>query len=154
MTASFNRISMILVVMLFTTVATVTAQDLPQIMSTISSAQMKALLNAEGFTDVTIDEDDDLIVRMNGYRVLIIVSGNEYSNIFIKFALAGTSASMKGINTWNKNARFTRAYLDDDGDPVLEMDIDLEGGITPDRIRDGIRTFSRAHASFLRDVAN
>jgi hypothetical protein len=35
---------------------------------------------------------------------------------------------LKTINTWNNRSRGTRAYLDDDGDPCLEMDIDFEGG--------------------------
>ncbi|WP_339109088.1 YbjN domain-containing protein [Thioclava sp. GXIMD4216] len=35
------------------------------------------------------------------------------------------SATM--INEWNRNNRFGRAYLDDEGDPFLEMDINLDG---------------------------
>lgn len=30
------------------------------------------------------------------------------------------------INNWNRDNRFGRAYLDDSGDPVLEMDLDLD----------------------------
>lgn len=30
------------------------------------------------------------------------------------------------INEWNKTHRFARAYVDDDGDPVIEMDVDMD----------------------------
>ena len=34
------------------------------------------------------------------------------------------------INEWNKQRRFARAYIDNDGDPVIEMDVDMDfGGI-------------------------
>lgn len=30
------------------------------------------------------------------------------------------------MNTWNRENRFGRAYIDDVGDPVLEMDVDMD----------------------------
>ncbi len=30
------------------------------------------------------------------------------------------------INEWNRNKRFSRAYIDDEGDPFLEMDVNLD----------------------------
>jgi hypothetical protein len=36
----------------------------------------------------------------------------------------GMSAS--DINEWNRNKRFSRAYIDDEGDPFLEMDVNLD----------------------------
>ena len=34
--------------------------------------------------------------------------------------------SLDKLNKWNKDKRFARAYKDDEGDPVLEMDVDLD----------------------------
>ena len=39
-------------------------------------------------------------------------------------------ASLDTVQQWNADKRFTSAYLDDDGDPFLQMDINTEGGIT------------------------
>lgn len=36
----------------------------------------------------------------------------------------GISASK--INEWNREKRFAKAYIDDDGDPFLEMDVNLD----------------------------
>lgn len=130
----------------------VNAQD-NRVVQTLNSAQMTALLQDQGFSNVEIDRDDDIIVRMQGYRVLVIVRGGNYSRILYRFALAGTSATLRDVNEWNRTKLFTRAYLDNDGDPVLEMDVDLDGGVTIARIKDSIRTYNVSLAAFLREVA-
>lgn len=38
--------------------------------------------------------------------------------------------SLEVINDWNYAKRFSRAYLDEDGDACAEMDVDLSSGIT------------------------
>jgi hypothetical protein len=128
------------------------AIDDQQVVETISSQLMRDLLLAEGFTDVEIDQDDDIIVRMNGYRLIIFVRPNEYSTILFRFAISGSNADYLTVNDWDKTRLYTRAFLDEDGDPVLEMDLDLTGGVTIARIRDAIRTYSQMHASFLVEI--
>jgi len=39
--------------------------------------------------------------------------------------------TLEQLNEWNKSKRFARAYRDDEGDPVLEMDVDLDFGGIP-----------------------
>lgn len=34
--------------------------------------------------------------------------------------------TLERVNEWNRNQRFARAYVDQDGDPVLKMDVDLD----------------------------
>ncbi len=38
------------------------------------------------------------------------------------------------INTWNATHRFARAYLDDEKDPRIEMDVDLDHGGLPTKL--------------------
>lgn len=124
-----------------------------EVLERMTAERMESLIRLEGFADVSIDEDEDLIVRMNGYQVLVSVSQNDYSVVLFHFALGGTRATLRDINDWNAKKLFSRAYLDDDGDPVLEMDVDLAGGVTVARLRDAIRTYSQLQTEFLRDVA-
>lgn len=51
-------------------------------------------------------------------------------NFYLGFLDLNTSLEL--INDWNFNKRFSRAYLDQDKDPCVEMDIDLVKGITPE----------------------
>ncbi len=38
------------------------------------------------------------------------------------------------INDWNKNKRFSKAYLDDENDAILEWDIIISGGISKENM--------------------
>jgi len=48
------------------------------------------------------------------------------------------------INDWNRGARFGRAYVDDSGDPVVELDLLLAGGVTAQTIKEYITVFAEA----------
>jgi len=39
------------------------------------------------------------------------------------------------INSWNRDKRFGKAYIDSDGDAVVEMDLNLEHGISTDNLK-------------------
>ncbi len=56
------------------------------------------------------------------------------------------------INQWNKGKRFSRAYIDDEGDAVIESDMDLEGGVSPKAIGVFIDTFKLSLAAFVKQV--
>jgi len=45
------------------------------------------------------------------------------------FDLADASTAAK-MNEWNKTHRFGTAYIDDEGDPMLQMDVTLDGGVS------------------------
>lgn len=51
-------------------------------------------------------------------------------------------------NEWNKKHRFTRAYQDDDGDAVLESDIDFTGGVTEANIKAWVKLYRDQLAAF------
>ncbi len=123
--------------------------DERRIVEQITVSEMKDLLQAEGFADVEIHGDSNLVVRMNGLQVLALVR----NGTVVQFRLyMPVEADLGVINEWNMTKMFTKAYLDRDGDPVLEMDVDLDGGITEARIRDAIRTFSLSQIAFMREL--
>lgn len=55
------------------------------------------------------------------------------------------------VNQWNRDRRFGKVYLDDDGDPFVEMDIGLAGdGIGRKNFKDALDTW-RIVLSEFRD---
>jgi putative sensory transduction regulator len=38
------------------------------------------------------------------------------------------TVSLERINTWNRTKRYVRAYLDEEKDAIIEMDVNLDGG--------------------------
>lgn len=50
--------------------------------------------------------------------------------------------TLEKLNEWNKDHRFARAYRDNEGDPVLEMDIDLDfKGLPRENIIESLKTW-------------
>ena len=59
----------------------------------------------------------------------------------------GTSA--QEMNLWNAENRFTRAYMDEVGDPILEMDVLLYGGLSETAIAERVRAWQLAMKDFM-----
>jgi hypothetical protein len=56
------------------------------------------------------------------------------------------------INSWNQNGRWTRAYIDADKDPRLEMDINATGGIGKDALDILVNTFFNQDGEFSKHL--
>jgi hypothetical protein len=90
-------------------------------------------------------------VKMDQIRVLFFVSDSK-ENIQAYAGFESDDTSLKKINRWNADKRFSRAYLDDDDDPVIELDLDLEGGITTERLLDFITTVRVSVSQFRKHI--
>jgi hypothetical protein len=132
----------------------VTAQaDDDDIIETITAAQVQEVLQGLGFTGIEIDEDGDVIVKMLGYNVLILVGSYENTSMQMNFAVSGTDANLRMVNEWNRAKRYSTASIDDDGDPVLESDLDLAGGVTKARVEDFFLTYYMLLEAFLEELS-
>lgn len=47
-----------------------------------------------------------------------------------------TKPALVAMNEFNQKSRFAKAYLDDDADPVVELDINLDGGVSSKNLDD------------------
>ncbi len=57
------------------------------------------------------------------------------------------------INQWNRDKRFSRAYVDNSGDPVLEMDLDLDfNGLPRENIVESFAIWRTALGNFSKFV--
>jgi len=56
------------------------------------------------------------------------------------------------INAWNKDKRFLKAWLDDENDPYVEMDLDVEHGSTSANLADYVDTWSTILPNFKRYI--
>lgn len=117
----------------------------------ITPTQVKDILSQEGYTNVTIDEDDDLIFSIEGTKVLMLTSTNQ-NNLLIRAAWARTNATLERVNEWNRTVMYSRAFIDRDGDPVLELDIKLTGGVSVKRIKDFVKDAKISIAAFRLKV--
>ena len=61
--------------------------------------------------------------------------------------------SLDKLNSWNREKRFARAYRDEEGDPVLEMDLDLDfNGIPRENVGEALNTWKALMEAFQTHI--
>lgn len=118
----------------------------------IDAPDLLKIVTDMGYESASIDDDGDIIVEMHDYKVLVMLRPDP-SNIMILFSVRGTDADLLDVNAWNSERRFSMAYIDDDGDPVLQSDLDLSGGISYEAVREFVRTYDTSLGEFLQAIS-
>lgn len=121
------------------------------VISRVDANYLYGELNNEGFSSAEILNDDVVAVKLDGFKVGYLIQGGG-QNIQVYFSVSDADVSLRKINEWNSSKRFSRAYIDGDGDPVLMLDLDLEGGITEDRLHNFFVTVNFSLRTFMREV--
>lgn len=111
----------------------------------ISGEEMKALLQRYGYkAELTKDEGGDpkIMSAASGAKfVVFFYDCNEARSrtcTTIQFSVAynlDEKVSAATVNDWNREMLYGRLYLDDDGDPVLDHDIILTGGVSEENLK-------------------
>jgi hypothetical protein len=60
--------------------------------------------------------------------------------------------TLESINEWNRDRRFGKAYLDQDGDAVVELDINLEYGVTADNLDASFQVWALVLSEFAAHI--
>ncbi len=120
-----------------------------QMRERITAEQLTGLLRDKGM-EGKVNERGNVIVETNGTKIVFFISGQ---TLQAYFGLTGTKANVTSVNEWNKTKRFGRAYIDGDGDPCVELDYDLEGGVTDDNVKVWFDTVTAIVRSFKAHVS-
>lgn len=118
-----------------------------EVLSEVSTEQLQKLLEGMGY-EVEQAKEDVLQFAIEGHTALII---NKKTNLqFYSYFEKKKKMDLKKVNEWNATKRFSRVYLDQDGDAVIEWDVDLEGGTTAAGLKESIRTYRLGVMAFVR----
>lgn len=113
----------------------------------ITTARLRTFLDA-GNVPYTLDGDGDIVATMQGLKGLMLCDKD-----YIQFRVATRAkAVLEFANRWNADKRYAKCYLDKEGDPVLELELDLAGGVHRDRITDFVKTCDLAVKSWLAEL--
>jgi hypothetical protein len=120
-------------------------------------ATIEAIVESQGWpaTIVTKPGDDPYIESSRGGLKFLVLFMNcedgkkcKTLQYYMGFSDA-KDVSLDKLNKWNKDKRFARAYQDDEGDPVLEMDVDLDfAGIPRENVGETFNTWATLMDSF------
>ena len=134
------------------------AQAGPEVFDSLTEEQIIEIMKAEGYAvelePGDADSDPDVLWKLDGSKCLIFTYDKGHAIQFY-VGFTDTDATLRKVNEWNQTKRFSRSFLDDEDDPCLELDLDLAGGITKDRLLDFFKTckvsFSQWHKQVVGD---
>ena len=130
------------------------------IYKTLTGKQLAQLMQKFGVDpDLTIYEGQDSVEDypiipwiIDDQTTLVNVADNGTRIEFYVYLETKHQNILERVNEWNKNRFYSRSHVDDDGDPVLELELDLAGGVTEARIEDFFKTCLRSYRDW-RSVA-
>jgi hypothetical protein len=127
----------------------------------IDATDPNAILNiAKGFGSATLEKDSGgdpkIAGRIEGVKYGIYFYGCEAgkSCTDIQFA-AGWSdvkVSLEKINEWNRGKRFGKAYLDKVNDPMLELSVNINHGVSVKNLEDSFEWWKAIVNGFQQEV--
>jgi hypothetical protein len=125
----------------------------------VSGDDLEQILTVGGYSfERAVDSAGDPLFRIQieGLKVVLISNGCEEGvcenlQLYAGFAMQ-QKPELPLINGWNKTKRFGRAYIDDEGDPVLESDLDLEGGVSAGAVAEFLRAFTVLSTAFAEHI--
>jgi len=130
---------------------------------TVDARNVDEILSiARGFGDAQIDKDsggDPMIRgRIEGvsYRVFFYgcTQNRDCRNIQFYAGWDAEGITVERLNEWNRNKRFGGAYLDGENDPILEMDVNLDYGVTRKNLEDTFDWWRVILGEFTKEVIN
>lgn len=131
------------------------AQDL------ITAKDPNVILNvAKGFGSAKLDKDDGgdpmIVGRMDGVRYGIYFygckNGKDCDDIQFTAAWDEDKFDPADINDWNLTKRYGRAYVDKDGDPTIDMVVNLDYGVSEANLEDSFNWWGVVLREFEKQV--
>ncbi|MCK9258460.1 MAG: YbjN domain-containing protein [Azoarcus sp.] len=115
---------------------------------------------ARGFGSAELDKDGQgdprIVGRIDGTKYGIYFygcrKGRDCDDIQFSAGWSGAKVSLEEINRWNLQKRYGKAYLDRDGDPRLEMVVNIDYGVSVKNLEDSFNWWMKAMEGFKEEV--
>jgi len=112
-----------------------------------SDKELVQILKDDGYSSVKIIRDQVIRIKINGRAYMLL--NYKDGDLQLRYSAGGVSILCKDINKWNSDKRLSRAYLDEDNDPVLESDLMANGGLTSGHVTEFFRIFQISVKSYV-----
>lgn len=121
-----------------------------------------AAMKAGGYSDATLGKDSEgdpkISAKIDGTNFFVFFYNCTNHKACATVQLhAGYDLSkpiaFERINEWNRTQRFARAYVDKEGDPIIQMDIDLDdGGVSQLLFIDNLEFWATVVSGFEKHI--
>ena len=141
------RITVITAIGLVLSSVALAAKTLP---AEYSDKELAKILKDDGYRNVEITSERVLKIKVDGQEYALLVYDD--NDLQLYYGLTGYAISFEAMNEWNKTRRLSRAYLDDENDPILEADLLANAGMTPRQITEWVSVFISSAAEFRQHL--
>jgi len=111
-----------------------------------SDASLVRIMKDDGYSSVKLVKSGKIRIKVDGRSYLLFNTSS--GDLQLYYGIGGAVISYKTINEWNRDKRFSRAYLDSDIDPVLEADLLANGGLTDENVTSFFSVFKSSVRAF------
>ena len=118
----------------------------------VTKSQIASAIEAKGY-NVAEENAKMLSVSVGEHRVVIAVDGSDADVSYMTFLndVRLGDGGHKFLSKFNSEVKFGRAYIDRDGDVVIQMDRNSSGGVTLGNIESDFEVFLLLISKFLSD---
>ena len=112
--------------------------------------ELVEILKNDGYRAVEISEERVITIKIDGLTYVLFVYDDDDLQLY--FGLTGYVIDAEAMNTWNRAKRLSRAYLDEENDPILEADLLANAGYTREQFLEWLEVFNfsaREYQQFL-----
>lgn len=88
-----------------------------------SDNELIQILQQEGYSSASQAEEGIILVKINGDNYVLFNDDDVDGDLIAYYGVADIDISLADINAWNREHRLTRAYLDEENDPIVESDL-------------------------------
>jgi hypothetical protein len=113
-----------------------------QLYNIMQDAGYEVVLHSDLMDNIArFSEDETIAWELNNGETALINVNNQGRRVeFYIYIDSNQRNVLDSVNKWNKDRFYSRSHVDEDGDPVLELELDTTGGITEARIKDFFKT--------------
>ena len=117
-----------------------------------SQSDLVRILKSEGYASVERHDSDGVTFKIEGKIYgLFIMKDNDLK---LYYGTSGIEVPLSKLNAWNRDFRHSRAFNDNEGDPILESDLLADKGLTEAMVKNFISVFTISVSRFRKDVLN
>lgn len=110
-----------------------------QLRKTYSDDDFIDMLRDDGYRAVQIIDERHIRIKVDGYSFDLLIYDDDDLQLY--FGMTGYTLDTSHMNEWNRTKRLSRAYLDDENDPVLEADLLANAGFTKTQFLEWFEVF-------------
>lgn len=117
-----------------------------QLQKSYTDEELVEILRNDGYRAVEISDERVITIKIDGLTYVLFVY--EDDDLQLYFGLTGYVVDNDDMNAWNRTKRLSRAYIDDENDPILEADLLANAGYTEEQFLEWLEVFNFSAREF------